>query len=96
MPVQIERIYEPWQPDNGYRMELVAHRDQLSALRHRAREGTLTIIFAARAVEHSSAAVLAEALAGSPDAWPPASRSSPDERSRRDLGRSPVHRPCEA
>ena len=41
-----------------YTDELRAHADSISALRKRARTGTVTIVFAARDVEHSNAAVL--------------------------------------
>src|SRR5690349_20928168 len=46
-----------------YRAELERHRDELRALRRRARAGTVTIVFAARDAEHSNAAVLFDVLA---------------------------------
>lgn len=45
-----------------YRAELETHRDQLEELRDRAREGRLTIVYAARDREHNNAVVLAELL----------------------------------
>jgi uncharacterized protein YeaO (DUF488 family) len=45
-----------------YRAELDAQRDAIEALRDRARRNTVTIVFAARDVAHSNAAVLAEVL----------------------------------
>jgi uncharacterized protein YeaO (DUF488 family) len=45
-----------------YARELVAHDEKLQALRRRAREGTLTLVYAARDVEHNDAVVLAEIL----------------------------------
>jgi uncharacterized protein YeaO (DUF488 family) len=45
-----------------YVAELGSHRDELSDLRRRAREGTLTLVFAARDAERSNAAVLASVL----------------------------------
>lgn len=42
--------------------ELRAHRDELSALRRRAREGPLTLVYAASDTEHNDAVVLAEVL----------------------------------
>jgi uncharacterized protein YeaO (DUF488 family) len=45
-----------------YLRELRARRSELSELRRRARDGTLTLLFAARDAERSNAAVLAEAL----------------------------------
>lgn len=45
-----------------YRAELDAHRDRLAALRRRAQEGTLTLVYAARDSEHNDAVVLAELL----------------------------------
>jgi uncharacterized protein YeaO (DUF488 family) len=43
-----------------YRDELTNKRGRIEELRRRAREGTLTIVYAARDREHSNAAVLAE------------------------------------
>jgi uncharacterized protein YeaO (DUF488 family) len=43
-----------------YRDELTDKRGRIEELRRRAREGTLTIVYAARDREHSNAAVLAE------------------------------------
>jgi uncharacterized protein YeaO (DUF488 family) len=45
-----------------YREELRAHAEKLEELRRRAREGPVTIVFAARDAEHSNAAVLADFL----------------------------------
>jgi uncharacterized protein YeaO (DUF488 family) len=45
-----------------YRAELAGHADELETLRGRARRGRLTVVFGARDVEHSNAAVLAELL----------------------------------
>ncbi|MGH2872069.1 MAG: DUF488 domain-containing protein [Solirubrobacteraceae bacterium] len=45
-----------------YRTELAAHGDQLRALRERAEQGPLTIVYAARDTEHNNAVVLAELL----------------------------------
>jgi uncharacterized protein YeaO (DUF488 family) len=42
--------------------ELRDHRPQLEALRRRAREGTLTLVYAAQDSEHNDAVVLAEVL----------------------------------
>lgn len=50
-----------------YRAELAAQTDALDALRARARDQTVTIVFAARDEAHSNAAVLA-ALLGEDDA----------------------------
>ena len=49
-----------------YREELGEHREALAALRRRARDGTVTIVFAARDEPHSNAAVLAQVLARAP------------------------------
>src|SRR3954447_8626658 len=43
-----------------YREELTAHREQVEGLRRRAREGPLTIVYAAHDTEHNNAVVLAE------------------------------------
>lgn len=45
-----------------YSKELAAHEDKLRELRRRAREGTLTLVYAARDSEHNDAVVLAELL----------------------------------
>lgn len=45
-----------------YLAELAAHGDEVAALRRRAREGTLTLVYAAHDVEHNDAVVLAELL----------------------------------
>jgi uncharacterized protein YeaO (DUF488 family) len=42
-----------------YTEELRDHAGQIAALRRRAREGTVTLVYAARDSEHSNAAVLA-------------------------------------
>src|SRR5436190_21120680 len=45
-----------------YIEELRDHRPQLEALRRRAREGTLTLVYSAQNSEHNDAVVLAEVL----------------------------------
>jgi uncharacterized protein YeaO (DUF488 family) len=45
-----------------YRHELSEHSQKLEELRRRARDGTLTLVYAARDREHNNAAVLAELL----------------------------------
>jgi uncharacterized protein YeaO (DUF488 family) len=45
-----------------YVVELAGHRRRLSELRGRARDGRLTLVFAARDAERSNAAVLASVL----------------------------------
>jgi uncharacterized protein YeaO (DUF488 family) len=45
-----------------YIEELRDHRPQLEALRRRAREGTLTLVYSAQDSEHNDAVVLAEVL----------------------------------
>jgi len=45
-----------------YADELRSHRPRLSALRRRAREGTLTLVYAAADEEHNDAVVLADIL----------------------------------
>ena len=45
-----------------YIEELRSHRPRLTALRRRAREGTLTLVYSARDTEHNDAVVLAEIL----------------------------------
>jgi|SRR5579862_6627115 len=45
-----------------YRDELAEHEEKLHELRARARQGTLTLVYAARDTEHNDAVVLAELL----------------------------------
>ncbi|HET7648961.1 MAG TPA: DUF488 domain-containing protein [Gaiellaceae bacterium] len=45
-----------------YLEELTARQEKLRELRHRAREGTLTLVYGARDTEHNDAVVLAELL----------------------------------
>jgi uncharacterized protein YeaO (DUF488 family) len=45
-----------------YAEELAAHEDELRQLRRRARESTVTLVYAARDAEHNDAVVLAEVL----------------------------------
>lgn len=45
-----------------YTEELASQAEKLRELRRRAREGTLTLVFAARDTEHNDAVVLAEIL----------------------------------
>ena len=45
-----------------YRAELTAQEVKLRELRQRARQGTLTLVYAARDTEHNDAVVLAELL----------------------------------
>lgn len=45
-----------------YMEELNPQRPRIAELRHRARERTLTLVYAARDVEHNDAVVLAEVL----------------------------------
>jgi uncharacterized protein YeaO (DUF488 family) len=45
-----------------YRHELTAHREQVDTLRRRAREGPLTIVYAAHDTEHNDAVVLEELI----------------------------------
>jgi uncharacterized protein YeaO (DUF488 family) len=45
-----------------YLKELARERGKLAELRRRARDGRMTLVFAARDVEHSNAAVLASVL----------------------------------
>lgn len=45
-----------------YREELGSHGDELDALRRRARDGTVTLVYGARDTEHNGAVVLAELL----------------------------------
>ncbi|HEX6723901.1 MAG TPA: DUF488 domain-containing protein [Gaiella sp.] len=49
-----------------YRAELEAHADELEELRSRARDGTLTLVYAARDSEHNDAVVLGELLRETP------------------------------
>jgi uncharacterized protein YeaO (DUF488 family) len=49
-----------------YARELVAHEEKLQALRGRAHDGTLTLVYAARDAEHNDAVVLAEILSNPP------------------------------
>src|SRR5688500_3563938 len=61
-----------------YRVELTAQEAKLRELRQRARQGTLTLVYAARDTEHNDAVVLAELLRRGPkpkarregDSWP--------------------------
>ena len=48
--------------ERRYRTELAAHGEKVDELRRRAREGTLTLVYAARDEEHNDAVVLAELL----------------------------------
>ncbi len=50
-----------------YRAELEGHSDMLNDLRRLAREGTLTLIYAARDEAHNEAVVLRNVLLGRPD-----------------------------
>ena len=45
-----------------YRQELTAHREQIAALRKRARAGPLTLVYGARDIEHNDAVVLEEVI----------------------------------
>jgi uncharacterized protein YeaO (DUF488 family) len=45
-----------------YRHELAGQKERVEALRKRARHGPLTIVYAARDIEHNNAVVLAELL----------------------------------
>lgn len=47
-----------------YTVELAAQEEKLQGLRRRAREGTVTLVYAARDTEHNDAVVLAEILRG--------------------------------
>ena len=47
-----------------YTVELAAQEEKLRELRRRAREGTVTLVYAARDTEHNDAVVLAERLRG--------------------------------
>jgi uncharacterized protein YeaO (DUF488 family) len=63
-----------------YLEELRDERPRLRALRRRAREGTLTLVYSARDTDHNDAVVLAEVLKrGLPKARP----SGPTRRSER-------------
>ena len=48
-----------------YTNELAAQKTKVRELRRRAREGTVTLVYAARDTEHNDAVVLAEVLRGS-------------------------------
>jgi uncharacterized protein YeaO (DUF488 family) len=48
--------------ERRYRTELAEHDEKLDELRRRAREGTLTLVYAARDEEHNDAVVLAALL----------------------------------
>lgn len=48
--------------EQRYRAELAAQSEKLDELRHRARQGALTLVYAARDEEHNDAVVLAEVL----------------------------------
>ena len=50
-----------------YRAELTAQEAKLRELRQRARQGTLTLVYAARDTEHNDAVVLAELLRREPN-----------------------------
>lgn len=52
-----------------YRVELAGHRQMLTELRQLAREGTLTLIYAAKDEAHNEAVVLRKALLGRPERW---------------------------
>jgi uncharacterized protein YeaO (DUF488 family) len=58
-----ERIHEPVSPDDGDRV-LIDRIWPRGISRERARDGAVTIGFAARDARHSNAAVLAEVLGG--------------------------------
>jgi uncharacterized protein YeaO (DUF488 family) len=71
--VRLKRAYEPAVPADGYRVLIDrlwprgvsrerAKRPRLAALRRRARDGTLTLVYSARDAEHNDAVVLAEVL----------------------------------
>jgi uncharacterized protein YeaO (DUF488 family) len=45
-----------------YRDELTAHSERVDELRRRAQDGALTIVYAARDIEHNNAVVLAELI----------------------------------
>lgn len=47
-----------------YREELAAHPEHIATLRDRARDGRVTVVYAARDEEHNNAAVVAEMLRG--------------------------------
>ncbi|MDQ3876135.1 MAG: DUF488 family protein [Actinomycetota bacterium] len=50
-----------------YTAELAAQKGKLGELRRRARNGTLTLVYAARDEEHNNAVVLAEILRRAPE-----------------------------
>jgi uncharacterized protein YeaO (DUF488 family) len=59
-----------------YIEELRQQRSRLTQLRRRARDGTLTLVYAARDSEHNDAVVLAGVLRhGLPKAWEPRRRN---------------------
>ena len=58
MDVRVKRAYE-LAPSTA---ELRDRRPRLAALRRRAREGTLTLVYSAHDAEHNDAVVLAEVL----------------------------------
>jgi len=76
MDIRLKRAYEPAAPADGYRVlidrfeefrrryieELRNERPRLTALRRRARDGTLTLVYSAHDTEHNDAVVLAEVL----------------------------------
>jgi uncharacterized protein YeaO (DUF488 family) len=72
MPIQIKRVYEPASPEDGYRVLIdrlwprgVSRQSaspRLTALRRRALDGTLTLVYSAHDTEHNDAVVLAEIL----------------------------------
>jgi uncharacterized protein YeaO (DUF488 family) len=45
-----------------YKQELQSHRSQVQWLRHKAAEGPLTLVYAAKDVQHNNATVLKETL----------------------------------
>ena len=47
---------------NKYARELKAHRDLLEKLRDEARHGTITLLYAAKDIEHNNAVALKEIL----------------------------------
>ena len=67
-----------------YIEELDSQRPRLASLRRRAREGTLTLVYAAHDTEHNDAVVLAEVLRRGPLQYQRSSRS-PDDRATPNL-----------
>ena len=61
-----------------YIEELDSQRPRLASLRRRAREGTLTLVYAAHDTEHNDAVVLAEVLRRGPLQYQRSSRSPDD------------------